>query len=198
MSQAQLAAAVSELGVPWKRSTVVNLETRATGSRGKGAGRDAVTVKELLALAVVLSVPPVWLLVDPRFGTPVPLAEGIEGDPWGALMWLTGLQPLAETVDEGRWNLAAQPMGWAAEVARIVNGMDQAEEMRAMGVQEPGYPDRGADEADVAARNDRQRFARLVPLLTRLHESGWTLPELSPYTLARAKELKIELPGSGG
>ncbi len=189
MRGSALAKKLNELGVPWNRTTVAKFET---------GQRAAISVQELLALAVALSVPPVWLLVDPRFGNPVPIADGIEADPWGALMWMTGMQPLAETVDGGRWNLAAQPMSWAVEVARIVNGMDQAEELRALGVQEPGYPDRGADEADVADRNDRQRLARLVPLLTRLHESGWTLPELSPYTLARAKELKIELPGAGG
>lgn len=62
MSQANLAEALNKVGVPWKRATVVNLEARAAGSRGRSpSGRDSVSVGELLGLAEVLGVPPVAL-----------------------------------------------------------------------------------------------------------------------------------------
>lgn len=64
-TQARLAAAMTERGVPWKRATVVHLEKRAAGSRGDGGGRDAVTVQELLALASVLDVHPMYLVGQP-------------------------------------------------------------------------------------------------------------------------------------
>lgn len=58
MSQANLAEALNKVGVPWKRATVVNLEARAAGSRGRSpSGRDSVSVGELLGLAEVLGVP---------------------------------------------------------------------------------------------------------------------------------------------
>lgn len=89
-SQADLAAAVDDLGVPWKRATVVNLEKRAPNSRGAGGGRDAVTVQELLALAIALDVPPPMLLADPRHIDTVPVASGKVIDAWTALLWLVG------------------------------------------------------------------------------------------------------------
>lgn len=95
MNQASLAEAMSKLGVPWKRATVVNLEKRASSSRGSGSGgRDAVTVQELLALALVFNMPPVLLLADPseqdRIGD-VPIARDLSGDHRGVLMWLVGV-----------------------------------------------------------------------------------------------------------
>lgn len=80
-----LATAMNGQGIPWNRTTVAKLET---------GRRESITVQELLALARVLEVPPVWLLVDAKAGTPVPIAEGVEVDPWAALLWLTGTQPL--------------------------------------------------------------------------------------------------------
>jgi hypothetical protein len=91
MSQAGLAAAMTALGVPWKRATVVNLEKRGAGSRGDAAtGRDALTVGELLALASALDVPPVLLLADPRTDTVVSVGPGREMPPKAALGWLIG------------------------------------------------------------------------------------------------------------
>lgn len=99
LSQAELAERMTEHGIPWKRATVVNLEKRGSESRKRGsmAGRDAVTLQEWLTLATVLKVTPAALLTDPVSGTPVPIAKGVELDPWTASMWLTGQETLTET-----------------------------------------------------------------------------------------------------
>jgi transcriptional regulator with XRE-family HTH domain len=64
LSQTDLAEALNRAGVPWTRTIVVNLETHASESRGNAAGRDAVTVGELLALASVLKVHPAALVPE--------------------------------------------------------------------------------------------------------------------------------------
>lgn len=61
MSQEALAKAMTAQGVPWRRSSVAELERRAPSVSGK-AGRDAVTAGELLALARVFGVEPAELL----------------------------------------------------------------------------------------------------------------------------------------
>lgn len=76
---------MNEQGIPWNRTTVAKLET---------GRRESISVRELLALAVVLDVPPVWLLADPKQDGLVAIAEGLEVEPWSALLWLTGTQPL--------------------------------------------------------------------------------------------------------
>jgi hypothetical protein len=106
-SQADLAAAMTARGVPWKRATVVNLEKRGAGSRGDAAtGRDALTVGELLALADALGVPPVLLLADPRTGATVPVGAGREMSPDDALAWLIGVDAAAADSPHGEFMAA--------------------------------------------------------------------------------------------
>jgi transcriptional regulator with XRE-family HTH domain len=58
-TQEDLAAALVEVGVPWNRATVINLEARAMSSRSQSTpGRDSISVQELLGLARVLKVAP--------------------------------------------------------------------------------------------------------------------------------------------
>lgn len=64
MSQEDLASALNDSGVAWKRAAVVNFESRAEGSRGAAPGRGAVSVGELLGLARALHVPPVRLVPE--------------------------------------------------------------------------------------------------------------------------------------
>ncbi len=85
MSAARLAEAMTNLGVPWKREVVANLEN---------GRRDKLEVDELLALAVVLQVPPIALLVDPSAeGTAV--TPSVELPTSHVLLWMLGEQPLS-------------------------------------------------------------------------------------------------------
>lgn len=109
-TQAKLAEEMAEAGMTrWKRATVVNLEKRGRASRAQGgsAGRDAVTVQELITLAYVLDVNPNALLLHP-------LAVGFaELPPFGyvpykvAWNWLDGRAPLnTPEDDEDGWTAA--------------------------------------------------------------------------------------------
>jgi transcriptional regulator with XRE-family HTH domain len=86
LTQQELADRLKKLGVPIDRSAVARLER----------GRRGMTVAEMLALALALSVAPVHLLVDPdsdepitliSHGLPLPPAEMIRG-------WIRGELPI--------------------------------------------------------------------------------------------------------
>lgn len=204
MSQAQLAEKVARYGVPWKRSTVVNLETRAPGSRGKSAGRDVVTVQELLALALALDVPPVALLADPRQGGTVPIAGGsepVEPDQWTALAWLVGNGSL-----DGR---VGRTYGEMANV--IAAGNRIIESGRRLLQQERGYlrnadgtiahAEDGSlitDEDDARRLTDARHRVALEEIrsaLVQLRSWGVPPPDLTGHVTRRARELGIDLPG---
>lgn len=204
INQADLGARMAELRPGWSRSTVAKLERNL---------RETLSVGDLLALAVVLGVPPIWLLADPATGDPVPVARGIEVDPWSALMWLRGGQQLTDEPfsDEplnlaapGRWNEAALPLAWAAQAAAIVKQMVSTAEIRALrfldpeGAEVPLVEVRTSLDGVDADAADRRLLAQLVPLLQRLHQHGFTLPRLSRCVVERARELEIELPGQEG
>ena len=120
MSQDDLAKAMSALGVPWKRATVVNLEKRGPSSRGDAAtGRDALTVGELLALALVLGVPPALLLADPRTGRSVVAVRGVSMSADVALSWITGAAPVdASGADDDAPKIAQTQPGVAEFMIR--------------------------------------------------------------------------------
>lgn len=85
-SQEELGQHIASLGLPgWGRTAVAKLEN---------GSRKAVSVQELLALALVFGVPPVILVADPRQPGTVPVAAGLDVDPWDALAWLTGTATL--------------------------------------------------------------------------------------------------------
>jgi transcriptional regulator with XRE-family HTH domain len=95
MSAAKLAEEMSAQGVPWKRDIVANLEA---------GRRRTVDVGELLALAVVLEIPPALLLIDIE-------AESSEITPktavlpYEALLWTMFGDPLPG--QERRYQLGA-------------------------------------------------------------------------------------------
>lgn len=88
-SGADLGNELSALGVPWNRSVVANFES---------GRRPAVSVQELLALAVVLGVAPVSLLAplhsEPYRLTPKGTEPQNSVDAW---LWMRGQQPLPGT-----------------------------------------------------------------------------------------------------
>lgn len=81
---AQLGERLAELGVPWNRSVVANFES---------GRRPAVSVHELLALALVLDVAPVNLLV-PLADEPYQLAPDRTEGADAVRAWVRGEQPL--------------------------------------------------------------------------------------------------------
>lgn len=92
-SGAELGEKLAALGVPWNRSVVANFES---------GRRPAVSVQELLALAVVLDVAPVNLLVpldsEPYRVTPAGTEPHSSGEVW---RWMRGQQPLEGTSAAG-------------------------------------------------------------------------------------------------
>ncbi len=188
---------MNERGIPWNRTTVAKLET---------GRRETVTVQELLALALVLNVPPVWLLADPEGGSAVAVAEGVEADPWTALLWLTGWQPLEES-GAGAWAsannairllhaLGSELMTWrsmrrATDVALVPAMIDQQDvpvgELPVWGDLEEARRQLDAPEtAQLRAIADRLRQFRELQL---------PVPQMPANVGKRAAELGVELPG---
>lgn len=126
MSQDGLAQEMKKLGIPWKRATVVNLEKRGSRSRGQAVGRDAVTVQELLGLALVLDAAPATLLADPRRQDKVDVGN-VKFNQWQVLGWLIGKThlfagdpPNDDVPDSNRWEasfalIRAAEDFWAAQ-----------------------------------------------------------------------------------
>jgi transcriptional regulator with XRE-family HTH domain len=79
---AALAKRMTELGIPWDRSIVANLEN---------GRRNLVSVDELLALALVLGVAPNRLILGPEHDSePVRLAPAVETTANRAWEWACG------------------------------------------------------------------------------------------------------------
>lgn len=186
MNQEDLAAAMRDRGMSWKRATVVNLEKRAASSRGAAGGRDSISVQELLALALALDVPPAALVVNPESDA-VPLAGGVSPGPWAALLWLVGREPI------GPWETT-----WRNGAGSLVSCVHQAHEaLRNLEALEnpiwsAGQPTKRELEGLDEGRS--VQFRRLVGPLQLLSEQGLR-PPLPDYVLKRARELDVELPG---
>lgn len=200
MSGAALGAAVRVLGLArWVPSTVGKLETRR---------REAVTVREWLALSVALDVPPALLLADPRHGEPVPVADGHVLDPWRALLWLVG----SSTINGG---IVSHPQG-SEDMDLIASGRVVAEVVGMMGrtpverldlfrgglAMEHGWAVRDSADDDVVRRSldelHRRGLETMRVALERIQEIGAAVPQLEPYVLQRAVELGVYLPGQEG
>lgn len=196
LSQAALAERMSQLGRPWTRLTVVNLEKRGGTTRGSGPGRDVVTAGELLALAKALDVPLVWLLVDAKAGTPVPIAEGVEVDPWTALLWLTGTQPLDEPGGDA-WASAYSALRPLVTLARLLESYRLIQRVVA------GDVVVGSDSDPVEAGRDWEAaeastLQSIANQLGQFHALQLPVPPVPADLRKRAAELGIELPGQEG
>ena len=184
------------LGLPWKRATVVNLETRAPGSRGKGPGRDALTVQELLALALALDVPPITLLADPHHVREVAISNDVVLNVWDALGWITG----AKALDASQ----PQPAAFANSSALLDQllvlslALDElARAPRKSGVRtDDGRLTRNPDEVRAHVEKDERRALEKVRgVLERI--AWWgdvAAPDVPEFVYRRAAELGVELP----
>lgn len=113
MSAARLAEEMTRAGVPWQREIVANLEN---------GRRDRLDVGELLALAVVLNVPPLALLVPPEAET-VPVTPEVHAHPADVLLWLLAEKPLFR--ESGSWSFEQVPAQlvrrWSDAVLQVRN-----------------------------------------------------------------------------
>jgi transcriptional regulator with XRE-family HTH domain len=178
-------------GVPWSRVSVEKLEN---GRRG------AITVQELLALALVLDVPPIWLLADPSAEQIVPVADGVELDPWAALLWLIGKQPLTERPGRS-WDAPALIL---ERLVRVVAGVDKYRDQQRV-VQ--GLRSREKlDPRDDLPRRLEEDWPEVEKLLLEdiarplrdLDDWEMPVPPLPPDVRKRAEELGVELPAEKG
>jgi transcriptional regulator with XRE-family HTH domain len=196
MNQAQLGARMAELRPSWSRSTVVKLENDK---------RESLAVEDWLALAVVLGVPPIWLLADPRDGEPVTIAEGTEVDPWTALRWLTGTQPLTEPGGDA-WASAYEPLrplqhlARALEQYRMIRQTLDLRMVSAEGDAVAGVLSVHGDLAETRRTLEATEVAQLRAVADRLGQFralGLPVPPVPPDVRQRAAELGIELHQEG-
>lgn len=190
LSQDGLAERMRERGVPWSRAMVINLEKNAASNarqRTAEGARQSVSVQELLALALALDVPPIWLLVDTDTDAPAPLGDDVKLDPWTSLLWMSG-----QASSGGDWTYRHKPLGALYRVAEIVTVFQRQRQERLMA--------QALDErwADNRSADDQEKF-RLHALIDPLHylavEEGFKLPALPSDVIARARELGVQLPG---
>lgn len=179
-----LASKLNELGVPWNRTTIAKFET---------GQRASISVQELLALAVALDVPPVWLLTDPKGAEQMPVASGgtreIELEPWSALLWLVGREPL-DDIPGARFTEARAVLVELQRLAQALNAIRATDDIRAGGGGLVEGDDRRAEDVRLL-----QGLQRPLELLVKL---GYPAPALPDDVLERARALQIPLPGRGG
>jgi transcriptional regulator with XRE-family HTH domain len=207
MSQEDLALALNKIGVPWKRATVVNLETRAPDSRGKSRGRDAVTVEELLGLALVLGVPPVGLLYDLRASEPTPITSEVEAPPMEAALWTIGRRPLPDPIRDGdipdyvlgtltdSWYDTAGALEDASEIEAAISSLNSLIGIREHRLLRAHVDDEDVHDQEAAARMDRRLLQQIQQASKRLVNSKHHRPPLPDFVLARAEELDVKLDG---
>ncbi|MBA8975547.1 MULTISPECIES: helix-turn-helix domain-containing protein [Streptomyces] len=114
---AELAAAVTKLGVPMTASTITKIETQ----------KRRITVDELVALAAALGVSPVTLMLPPEGDQTetVRLAERLTVPGWReAWRWMHGLTPLVARkrvpVSGLSWLATNRPYVTEEELAKIM------------------------------------------------------------------------------
>lgn len=193
LNQAELADEMAKRGVPWKRATVVNLEKRASGSRGAGGGRDSISVQELLTLAVVLDVPPVMLLADPRHVDEVPVTDNLTVSAWEALLWMTGSGRIGKS-ELNNFSKASWLIHSGLELERALAVLRMRES-----VFDPGDPDQIARAQERDDARHRQALGTIRTCVLRIRNAGAPLPPTLPAESLRkrAAELDVDLPDLG-
>jgi transcriptional regulator with XRE-family HTH domain len=173
LSTAAMSRELRALGIPWTQAAVFRLEA---------GQRENVSVAELLALAIVLHTTPLALITDPRIGRTIPLAEGVELDPWTVALWCRGDGHNAERdprlqVDHTTWTVFDLTHAIADLCRRI---MRPAED--------------GADQ-DGRDRSLLRLLVRSLEQASGLGASPYPVPDA---VRARAAELGFDLPTAEG
>ncbi|MDN5855950.1 MAG: helix-turn-helix domain-containing protein [Actinomycetia bacterium] len=186
ISGAALVELMREYGITWDRTAVAKLET---GKRG------AVSVEELLALALALDVPPITLIADPRPVGDVPVGDvqitpNLTADAWEALLWLTGSGTIAKS---GAGNFASS--AWLIQA-----GWTVVECLAELHKRDRVFDPNDAEQVEQARLRDdarhRSALAALVTAAVRIRAAGAPLPPMIPLDAIRrrAAELDVELP----
>lgn len=199
LSREQFAKRCQQLGTEDVTPAVLaNIET---GRRDADTGtrRRRITVDELLVFALVLDIPPVWLLTDPTSSQRLPVADGVEPDSWEAILWITGQQPLNDpeatgpNASSGDWLDAEIPLSLIYRVAASIKMWRREHWNRSMVRFVPNA--NAVDEAE--SDETERRFLRgISPALKALRGRNFPLPALPADVLKRATELGIALPGN--
>ena len=120
----------------------------------------------------------------------MPVAEGIEVDPWSALLWLTGAGTLDNRPDgHAAYPYAADLIGEGRLVVEMAAKLRRRERFMA------------ATEEEAQRRQDelhRNYLETMQRALERIEEMGATVPRVGPHVLQRAAELGVTLPGQDG
>lgn len=171
LSAQKLAERMQSHGVDWNRATVANIEL---------GRRKALTVEELLALALALDVPLTALLVPP--GAAAVTLSGSSHDSLPthqALSWLTSDQDAPGTSEA--WRAATRPV-------QLVRSWRRAECMALLLL----LADDGTGDVDA------QLAARLGALATAagaLHAAGLEAPDPHPQLAEAAARLGVPVDG---
>jgi transcriptional regulator with XRE-family HTH domain len=123
----ELAERCSRAGLPISKSVLANIESGRPGDDGRR--RRDITVDELLALALVLDVAPIYLMAptqDQAKPTAIAVTPEVSiEDPDQLLLWLRGDQPLPAT-DSRRYFTAALEHMPMLDSARVMNELRSA------------------------------------------------------------------------
>jgi transcriptional regulator with XRE-family HTH domain len=123
----EMADRCSRAGLPISKSVLANIESGRPGDDGRR--RRDITVDELLALALVLDIAPIYLMGLPRDteeSVAVAVAPEVSiSDPDQLLLWLRGDQPLP-TTDSRRYFTTALEHMPMLDSARVMNELRSA------------------------------------------------------------------------
>lgn len=185
LSGAALAKLLNKHGVMWNRTTVIKLEAGA---------RESLTVQELLALALVLEVPPVALLADPLQMDEVPIAKDLWLTTWDALGWITG----AMAIDPRDANVAPDPQaGWALRQLLLMSGaleeIARAPDVGEVRADDGQLTDDPATVRAVVEQRERSALETIRDVLARIGRAGVAPPAVPPYIARRADALGVDL-----
>lgn len=176
MSAKQLAERCAELGVPdLERNVIANLEN---------GRRRAVSVDELLALAVALDTSPVVLMFDFGVHDPAAVTPTVEAHPHLVWKWFRGEDPLPGT-DVRRWQPTVQ-LVWAFDA--LEEAQKRAHEAHT-GVHRARFE--GADDRH-AAKAYGDALHELAEARERIRQLGGEPPELGPMMRDDMRELGLE------
>ena len=183
-NQDDLATRMLKLRKGWSRSTVVKFE---------GFKRKDLSVADLMALAIVLNVPPTMLIADPNQDEPVPMGDdGRDRPSWDVLLWMLGRKEIRfEDVDAAPYeryknNFDILWAGWEISEATFALSTPAATTYLGYGAKEVAeMAEEDEKKKDVAA------IRRLDYALNILEQRGIPAPPLSPRILKRADELDM-------
>lgn len=186
----ELAERCAKAGAPDITATVItNLETRRRASR-------QITVDELLVLAYVLEVPPLFLFVPADGSETLQVTPGVEKDSIEAAAWVAEDAAMAHRVilpsggaDALRINYVKYPQETSSltllrYIAEIVRSIEWLEAQLAKWRASPSWQARSPDEERRTTDWLMRYGERLAQLYAWLDGLGYTPPDLPPVVEA--------------